>query len=213
MGGKSSQTNSTDQAMGLIDSQIAGAREADRASRIKQGLARVDGAFGGFDDNYFRNYATAQNEYNMPQLDQQYGDAQKELTYRHARAGTLNSSSSANNVADLAKQYATNAASVRAMGDQAAANLRSRVAAERSGLQQQLYATEDPDLASNSALTAYKSLGADQPSMSPLGQMFSLATVGAGNFMQGYNTGTAYKNAFGSINGGGSSANNSRIVG
>ncbi len=181
--------------MGIINAFTAQQQEADRQSRIKQGMSRIDGAFKGFDDNYFRDYATATNEYNMPQLDTQYKDTKDELTYRLARAGTLNSSMAATNTAKLAKDYDTNRATVLAQGDQAAANLRSRVASEKQALTSQLYSTSDPDLASNSALTASKNLGNDQPSYSPLAQMFSLPIIGAGNYMQGYNTANAYKQA------------------
>lgn len=214
MGGKSSQSNSTDQSMGIINAFVAQQQEADRKSRILQGMSRIDGAFKGFDDNYFRNFATSTNEYSMPQEEKQYKDAQNELTYRLARAGTLNSSMSATNTADLAKQNALNRATVLQQGDQAAANLRSRVASEKDALINQLNSTSNPDLAANNALTASKNIGQDQPSLSPLSQMFNVATIGAGNFMQGYNTGQAYKNAgFGSIPNGTSSKNAGRLVG
>lgn len=204
--------------MGIINAFVAQQREADRQSRIKQGMSRIDGAFQGFDDNYYRDYATAQNEYNMPQMDKQYLDAEKELTFRHARAGTLNSSMSATNIADLAKQNATNRAAVLAQGDRAAADLRSNVAANKAAITNQLYSTSDPDLASNAALTASKNLGADQPSLSPLSALFQLPIVGAGNYMQGYNTASAYKNAGfgtngGGLFGGGASQNTSRNIG
>jgi hypothetical protein len=216
MGGKSSQTNSTDQSMGIINAFVAQQQELDRQSRIKQGMNRIDGAFKGFDDDYFRNFATSTNEYQMPQEEKQYADAKKELTFRHARAGTLNSSMAANNTADLAKQNALNRATVLQQGDQAAANLRSRVASEKAGLISQLNSTSDPDLAATSALTASKGIGQDQPSLSPLGQMFNVGIVGAGNYMQGYNTGQAYKSAgFGSGGslGGGASRNAGRMIG
>ncbi len=212
MGGKSSQSNSTDQSMGIINAFVAQQQEADRQSRIRQGMTRIDGAFGGFDDNYFRNFATANNEVNMPQVEEQYGDAQKDLTFKLARAGTLNSSTAANNTADLAKQNARARAQVLQQGDQAAANLRSRVASEKDALRQQLYATSSPDMATNAALTASKGIGQDQPSLSPLGQLFNVGVIGAGNFMQGYNTGTAYKNAGFSPSGAGF-GNSSRTVG
>lgn len=200
MGGKSSKSNSTDQSMGIINAFVAQQQEADRQSRIRQGMSRIDGAFKGFDDKYYNNYATAMNEFNMPQQEEQYKDAKNELAYRLARAGTLNSSIAATNTADIAKQNARGRAQVLAQGDQAAANLRSRVNAEKQGLMQQLYSSSDPDLAANSALTSSKNLGQDQPSFSPLGQMFNVATIGAANFMNGYNTSKAYQQAFGGIN-------------
>lgn len=212
MGGKSGQSNSTDQSMGIINAFVAQQQEADRQSRIRQGMSRIDGAFRGFDDNYYNNYATATNEFNMPQQEEQYKDAKSELAYRLARAGTLNSSMAATNTADLAKQNARGRAQVLAQGDQAAANLKSRVAAEKQGLMQQLYSSSDPDMAANSALTSAKGVGQDQPSFSPLGQMFNVATIGAANFMNGYNTSKSYQQAFGGMNGN-TSKNASRGIG
>ncbi len=212
MGGKSSQSNQTDQAMGIINAFTAQQREADRQSRIKQGMERINGAFSGFDDGYYRNYADANTSYYMPQVEEQYLDAQKELTYRLARAGTLNSSMAATNTADLAKQNQRNRASILQQGDQAAANLRSRVAAEKANLAQQLYASENPDLTANSALTSAKSIGADQPSMSPLSSLFNVATIGAGQFMNGFKSGNAYTQAFGSSPSGGGFNSSSRTV-
>jgi hypothetical protein len=215
MGGKSSQSNNTDQAMAINNAWVAQQLEADRRSRLKQGMSRIDGAFKGFDDNYYANFATANNEYNMPQAEKQYKDATDELTFRHARAGTLNSSMSATNTANLAKQNQLGRAQVLNMGDQAAANLRNRVASEKQAVMQQLYATEDPDMAANAALTGAKNIGQDQPSMSPLGALFSVPIVGASNFMQGYNTGQAYKAAGfgGNSPSGGGFGNSSRFIG
>lgn len=195
MGGKSSQSNSTDQSMAIINAHVAAQQEADRQSRIRQGMSRIEGAFRGFNDDYYRNYATANNEFNMPQVESQYDDAQNELAYRLARAGTGNSSMAATNTADLAKQNHRARAQVLNMGDQAAANLRARVNSEKNALIGQLYASSDPDMASNAALTASKGIGADQPSYSPLGQMFNVAAIGGANFMNGFNQGSAYKNA------------------
>ena len=218
MGGKSSQSNSTDQSMGIINAFVAQQQEADRQSRLRQGMTRIDGAFKGFDDKYYSNYATANNEFAMPQAEKQYKEAQDELTFRLARAGTLNSSMAATNTADLARQNSLARAQVLSQGDSAAAALRNRVAQEKGALQQQLYATSDPDMAANAALTSSKGLGNDQPSYSPLGQLFTVATIGAGNFMQGMNSSQAYKQAFGggyqqSAGGGGASKNSGRVIG
>lgn len=208
MGGKSSQSNSTDQSMAIINSFVAEQQEKDRQSRIKQGLSRVDGAFRGFDDNYFRNYATLNSEAQMPQAEEQYADAQNELAYRLARAGTGSSSIAATNIADLAKQNHKARAQVLNNSDQAASNLRSRVNSEKNALIGQLYSSSDPDMAANAALTSSKGIGADQPSYSPLGQMFNVAAVGGANFMNGFNQGSAYKNA----GFGGSGGSSGRVV-
>lgn len=183
-GGKGGgQSNSMEQSMGIINAINARRDEEMRQHRIRLGKSAIDANFAGFDAPYYERYANANLDLDMPQVRDQYRDAIKEQTFRHARAGTLASSMSASNTADLAKQNALAQAMTRGKADSAAAALRSRVAQEKGNLTSQLYATTDPEMAASGALNAAKNIGQDQPSYSPLGQMFQVATIGAGNFM------------------------------
>ena len=100
-----------------------------------------------------------------PQVMDQYGEAKDEATFRLARAGTLNSSAAADVTADLAKQNTLNRADVQAKADAGAADLRSRVASEQAKAESQLYATENPDVATNQALAAVKNIWLAEPEL------------------------------------------------
>lgn len=175
---------------------------------------------GGFDDAFYNNYKQGILDYYMPQVDKQMADATKELTYRLARAGTLTSSAANTATADLGTQYQNNLTGIRNQADTAAGDLRTKTAAEEQKAIQQLYATEDPTLATNTASESVRNLELNQPAPStPLGQIFNIATVGAGNLMKGinaYNTSNLYNQAFGaggSAGSGGGVSSGQRVVG
>jgi hypothetical protein len=140
----------------------------------------------GFGEDFFNKFKQGILDYYMPQVQDQYGEAKDDLTYKLARSGTLRSSAANEEVAKLAKQNDLNRADIAAKADTGAASLRSRVAAERAKAESQLYATENPDVAANQALSAVKNISLEQPELSPLGQMFQLAAVGGANAMTGY---------------------------
>ena len=79
-----------------------------------------------------------------------------------------------------------NRADVLTKADTGAADLRTRVAAERAKAESQLYATEDPTTAVNQALSAVKNISLAQPEMSPLADVFKVAALGGANAMTGY---------------------------
>ncbi len=143
---------------------------------------------GGFDDSFYNKYKQAVLDYYMPQVSDQYSDAQKELTYRLGRAGTLTSSAANDQVAKLAKQNLLNQAQVYNQADTAAGDLRTQVAGEESKAVSQLYATEDPDIAANQATDAVKNISLQQPNLSPLSTLFNLGTIGGANILKGYNS-------------------------
>ncbi len=142
----------------------------------------------GFDDAFYNKYKQAVLDYYMPQVDKQYKDAKDELTYRLARSGNLRSSAANTDVADLQQQNDLNQAGVRNQADSAAGDLRSQVASERAKATSQLYATEDPEVAANQALSSVRDISLQQPDLSPLSALFDVATVGGANVLKGYQT-------------------------
>jgi hypothetical protein len=141
---------------------------------------------GGFDDAFYNKYKQAVLDYYMPQVDKQYKDAKDELTYRLARSGNIRSSAANTATADLSTQNDLNQAGVRNQADTAAGDLRTQVASERAKATSQLYATEDPEVAANQALSAVSDISLQQPDLSPLTALFNVATVGGANVLKGY---------------------------
>lgn len=162
--------------------------EAARQANISTGMSGISSAFSPFNDQYYQDRANDYVNYAEPQLDDQYADAKKQLTYALSRTGNLQSTTAADREAKLKQQYDTNRLGVESQGQQYASDARSKVEASRSDLTSQLEASADPTAASNLALTQAKSLTA-APAYSPLTQMFADVTSGIGPALAGPATG------------------------
>lgn len=167
-----------------------------------KGAYGVSGNTTPWVDNLADTYLKAYNDYYMPQLDKQYEDANKNLTYDLARAGLLRSSAAADTQSDLARQNAENTAMVKSQGDQGVAALKQKINSAKQDAINQLYATENPDVAANQAMSSIRTIQNTQPDYSPLGDMFKSAIVG----MSGYQSGAADRNYYNTITGGNKSA-------
>jgi hypothetical protein len=139
----------------------------------------------GFTQEFYDKYKQGILDYYNPQVAQKYGEARDETTYRLARAGTLESSAAAQEVAKLYEQNLKREGEVRSQADTATAELESRVNAEKNAAIAQLYATEDPEVATSQATHAVENISAEQPDLSPLGQIFDVAAIGGTKFAQG----------------------------
>ncbi len=148
-------------------------------------------------DNLASTYQQAYNDYYMPQLQDKYSKAQDNLTFDLARAGLLRSTAAVNSQSDLAEQNAENTAMVQSQGDQGVASLKQKINSAKQDAINQLYSTENPDVAANSALSSIRTIQSEQPSYSPLGDIFKTAVVG----MSGYNSGTAAQQYYNTITG------------
>lgn len=177
------------------EAQEARVREEERQARLKTGAqainkifdeSGINNAFGGFNDAFYDNYTQAQNDYYLPDVQRQYDKARENLTFDLARAGLGSSSVAGDQVADLLYQNQNNVAAVRAKSDAGTADLRQRVAQEKANALSQLYATEDPTMASNNALASAKAVSNSKPELNPLGDIFKLAVIGGGQFASAY---------------------------
>lgn len=152
-----------------------------RAAAIATGKQNIDSAFGGFNDDFFNGLAKNYTDYAQPQLDDQYTQAKKNITYALARNGTTNSSIAGDEFGTLAKQYATNETGVAGTGANYANSARQSVAADKNDVTNQLIQSGDADAANISALSAAKVL-AVPPTFSPLGTLFTnVSAVAAQN--------------------------------
>lgn len=152
-------------------------RELERESRIKSGMARIDNVFRGFDGQFFNQQRAAQLDYMLPQVRDQYEDAQKQLTYALARGGQLNSSVAAERNARLSREHQLALSRADSIADQTVKQARSDVERERSDLIAQLQATADPESAANQARIRSDSLRIGQP-LADVGLLFQNATAG-----------------------------------
>jgi len=160
-----------------------GTPEQQFAEALKGGLYSGTEKGGGFDDQFYKDRRQAYLDYATPQLDDQFADASKALTYQLARQGLLDSSVRADKTAELQKKYDLNKQQI---GDQALSyetESRTNVEKARSDLIAMLNATGDAEGAANSALARSQALSAPQ-SFSPLTQLFGDFTSALGQQAQ-----------------------------
>jgi hypothetical protein len=159
---------------------------------------------GGFDDAFYQKRRQAYIDYAKPQLDDQYGDAQKQLTFALARTGNLDSSVRGQKAADLQKQYDLNQQQIADQALASETDARNAVEDARANLIATLNATGDAEGAANSALARAAALS--QPAaFSPLSSLFADFTSALGTkaaadraeYYGGYSPGSNGANLFG----------------
>lgn len=174
--------------------------EQERQARIREGTTRVNSIFDSqFNDDYFNKRQQSFLEYANPQLEDQYGDAQKELTFALARGGNLNSSARAEKAGELQQKYDLNKQQVADQALSYGTEARNAVEDARSNLIATLNATGDAQGAANSAISRASVLSKPQ-AYSPLTQLFADFTAGLGtqaalekaNYYSGGQTGARY---------------------
>ena len=145
---------------------------------------------GGFGDDFYGAYQQNVLDYYNPDEQRQYDQAQRDLTYNLARAGTLTSSVAADKTGDLAYQDAINKANIVSNANAQTGALRDQINANKQSLITQLYNTEDPTLTANLAEESAHASQLQDPTLTPAAGLFNTALTTAGS---AYN---AYNNAF-----------------
>lgn len=153
----------------------ARAAEARRENAIADGIGNIQAVFGQFTPTFYDKRRQAFLDYAKPQLDDQFADARKQLTYSLDRAGLLDSSARAQKEAELAKLYGTNS---RTISDQALGyenTARDNVANAEDNLIGTVAQTGNARAAADAANSRAAALS--QPDVySPIGQMFGTFT-------------------------------------
>ena len=136
---------------------------------------------GGFDDNFYNSYRQKVLDYYQPDEAKQYSEAQRDLTYNLARAGTLQSSTAADKQGDLAYNDALQKANIVANANQQTGQLQSQIQANKESLINQLYATDDPTLTANLAESSAKASQLQDPTLTPAAALFTPALTSVGS--------------------------------
>ncbi len=185
MGGKGGGGASNNQmvAFEMQQAQEAKEKEFKRQARLDQGKSAIDSLFSdtNFGDPFYNKYRDASLTYALPQLEDQYGQAKDTLTYDLARAGTLRSTAAGYAQGLLEKQNAVNEAGIRAKADTDTAALRQSIQQQQQQAYNQLYQTEDPTVAANTAATSVGNAQMTQPNLNPMDAMFKPITIGLGS--------------------------------
>jgi hypothetical protein len=163
--------------------QEARDKENERQARLNQGKTAIDSIFGNdnFGDAFYEKYRKAGLDYTLPQLEKQYGEAKRTSEADLARAGLLRSGAAGFVQNKLTKQKGVNEAGLLTKADTDTAELRKSIAAQQQQAYNQLYATEDPTVAANTAATSVANAQLQQPNVSALGDLFKPIAIGLGS--------------------------------
>jgi hypothetical protein len=175
------------------EAKLARQQEEARQAEIRTGRASINDIFGQFDDDFFARNRSAFNDYAKPQLDRQFGDTSKALTYDLARSGLLNSSTRGTQSSKLQELYDQNYQQITNEGLSREQQQRNSIEDARANLTSLLQTTGDAQGATNQALSRASMLSTPAP-FSPIGQMFQ-------DFSAGLSTQAALERA-GSMSGG-----------
>ena len=164
------------------------------SSQIYTGGDAAAGVQGGFQPDFYDKYNQSILDYYMPQEGKQYNDARTSLAASLARAGTLDSSLATEKIGDLANQDQINRAQIASGADSQTAALRTTVAGDEQSALNQLYSTEDPSVAANTAQNMVANASLTKPLLNPASALFAPITVGVGNALSGFTNSAAYIN-------------------
>lgn len=154
---------------------------------------------GGFGDEFFNKQRQNYIDYATPQLEDQKGEASKQLTFALSRSGLLNSSARAQKEGDLQKTYDLNKQKIADDALSYETQARNNVEDARSNLIATLNATGDAEGAAQSAI--HRAAALSQPAAySPLSNLFADFTSALGtqaalekaNYYSGGQTGVRY---------------------
>lgn len=174
--------------------------EEQRKSTIAGSRSSVDSAFGSFNDDYYNGIAKSVLDYYLPQLDDQFGKAGEQLTYKLARQGLLHSDTAGDERAKLQGKYDIERGGIEDRAATAARNARESVASTKNRLYQLADSAADPAAVNTQLSTETGNLRAAAPELTPLAQVFTdyvspvVQTVGNGLAAEsqgypGFNTG------------------------
>jgi len=159
-------------ALALKQYQDQVKKEQERKANIKAGRKQIDTAFSGFDDAYYGGYKQNYLDFYNPQLDKQFGDTNRSLTYKLADRGILESSVGAESLSDLFKRYSDEKSNVTGAATDAANKLRSQVEDTKSNLYALNESASDPATTAAAAMGQASAIAAPQ-SYTPITGVFA----------------------------------------
>ena len=146
--------------------------EKARQEAIAAGMGKINNAFAGFTPQFYQQRAQAYDQYALPQLADQYRQAQSQVGFGLANKGLVKSSAAQKQWSDLFRTNATAKQGIVDAGTAQAQDLQKQVASQQQGLINQLYQTADPGTAGQAATQTAAQL--QQPgTFAPIANQFS----------------------------------------
>lgn len=150
----------------------ADAEQAATQATVKADQGTVNTAFDQFNPDYFSKYRDAYTGYYTPQVQDQFKQAQDQLTAALTGNGTLESSVGANALANLAKRNTDQTAQIQGQADNAVNALKQNVSGQKTALYNEANSAVDPTQIASSAQAQTTALAAPQ-TYTPLANIFS----------------------------------------
>ena len=186
-------------------------REAERQQRIQTGISSINQQFAGFDNGYYDNIRSKYQDFVNPQIDREEERTRDKVKYGLARSGILDSSAGAKEFGDLSTTYDAARVDATARANDLAQNRRTQVEGNRSNIVSQLYASENPEIALQSAQRSVQSLN-QVPSFEPITDILANAAQFASRDYMNQQYGTGSPGVFTPLFSGGSSKGSGRVV-
>lgn len=147
-------------------------KEAQRQARIRSGLEQINSIFGGFDDSFYQGRADEFTDFAKPQLDDQFADAQEDLTFALARNNRLDSSVAAEQRADLNDKFNLERINLEDQANKVGTDSRNAVEGSRADLVALNSSVADPNQIALQANNRMAGLTASE-AFNPLGPLFT----------------------------------------
>ena len=151
--------------------------EIARQGRIEKGREKIDEAFMGFDDTFYAQRGQDYQDYAKPQIQDQYGDALKQLRLALARSNLTNSSVAATKRAQLQKDLDKATSQMAQTADKYSQQAKQAVDTAKSELQNQNMSLADPSMIAQSAINRADVIN-QLPQFNPITKIFNDATYG-----------------------------------
>lgn len=147
------------------------AQQLRRQQAIQQGSTAIEKSFEGFGPEYYEGVRKSTLGTLVPQLNRQYRGNVRAASFGLGNRGLLRSSAAREQGTELAIAKGVADTAVNNQANAAVRETQQQVAAQKTGLTNQLIASQDPTLAAQQAVTSAASIGA--PSIvAPLGNLF-----------------------------------------
>lgn len=133
-------------------------QENERQAAIRRGVGNINTQFEGFNDPFYARRKEAYQDFALPELANQFQNTSKQLAYKNANQGLLQSSGARFLNDSLEREMVRQKQGIADMGQQQANQLRQNVENERSTLISQNQSAADPLLASQQAMAQASTL-------------------------------------------------------
>jgi hypothetical protein len=160
---------------GMSLDDVARAEQIGKLMKEGGGLYSGVETGSGFNDDFYAKTYNAQKDYLLPQVDKQFADAQKQLSYALARQGLSASSQAGRLNADLQGQRSLALQDVEDKANTARNTQKGNVENERAELTRLLQQTGDAESTLNMAASRANLLS-QAPALEAVGPLFQNAT-------------------------------------